>query len=1057
MTSCRLVASNMSQGINLVLNASCSHSGTIQWIEQFLKKKKDCATVEELRKSKSKQPRGELQCHCDPGSLLEVPSIRKHFHVQGNRVCSIKCYQSALQKLQQVMEKNKPREVSELLNMLKTTKALSEAEEKAVGTNERELQRTIQQETKLLDTSAGKSLIRDANILCSHYGAIQWIEKYLQSHRGFVSIAALNRARDESCRGKASCCKCDVAYIFDDLGSKTMLPFRIRAERVTLLPVYESGLEKLKAFLKRKGPQPIGTLLDMLKHDKVLTAEEEKKLGTNKKELAKTISKEPTVFTVVSSPGVVMLKGSEYEYNNQVAKVVKYTEKFLRTCQKCSAQVVLEEVVKSLRVACVSGVNSLKKLLASYPKCFQISKDGAVSLTRKRWQELDDEPLKKVDRSLDHPYSPMVSSVEGRLGHSSYTGFEFVENLLVRKGPLTVQEIFTHVQTSTSLGKTARRAFGRTPDELLSELSFLRGTFKIIPPYDIVVLCRTNQLESNRRTTGLGKVQEYLQDRRPLVNLLSFVAAERKASGKDENGLNHTVAHMDQIQDVGGVISPPTKAEQSKKKRKRSHEAETELEACNPHKKVKAKKQKKDKKHKKHKKRKRSHEEQRESASCKPIKKLKTSCSSPPASNTVQVDVLQTVSQWISACLPLCKSQISSAVGIECDHEWLMLRQFDGKVIATRFCGDVLSAAAAPPPPPSSVETNQVTATSRTETSHSTESEPELTSQGSGGEGSAAHGEIEDILWNTMFLFRNSSVVKVMYDVQRILPALSKEIHLRTENIFDVKIADQLIRRQSPKHPLPDRLPLHELCEVYGVNPPTEVEVSCSPLPSSKHQAVPSQTVGVTTRDVARLENMAVRVSTLMPHLLQKLIGKMTVEMLTEHNCIVEEVLHASKKSSFPSRRQGPGLQHGPHQEHYIVPRTNITKQATQRVKDVVDPQASKIPVQQCGSLQHKMVPYSTRDPRSELTASRTAIPDQVSSLVKDVDPQVSQASVPQYGPLQQRVAPYSTNDQRFHLPYPRPFIPEEAAHQIKYVGDPQPNQAKRPWYGPKQQKIVPD
>ncbi|XP_041459727.1 uncharacterized protein LOC121411212 [Lytechinus variegatus] len=885
-------------GVHPILDQSCCHSGVIGWIEQCLKEHSGWSTIDDMNKYKSQLCAGKQSCKCALGSLIMLPNIRKHFHVQGNYVFEKSYYRSGLQKMTDVLVRNGPTKINVLLKMLKDAGNLSETELRALGENEKALSDTICKEQQLfqpLSHSGRVHLKSGCRKPCRHKALIVWINSYLNKCNEWVSIEKLCEATSKIPNSE-NLCRCELSEVLHDEKQSFHVQGNDICSRSLFSSNYRSGIKKMEDFLKKKGPQPVGILLNMLKQCKVMTANEERVLGRNKKELAYTITREPSVFKFVSPPGVVMLRTSQHEDKNQVTKVLEYLEKYLRTCQKCYVKTLLKQVVRheSLSTGCISGVHSLRKLLAAHPERFLIHGDGSVSLTKRRRKALSDPPkshgIKRhgapevsVEQSVDEPGHARVpcSSTEDMNSSKSLNagdkninldsasickrteispdagksessrdfnrGLCFIEKLLENHGPMMLQDIHTSIVASSKLDKPARRILGRTPEELLSILLLQKDTFHVIPPSDLVVLCKTAQMKVNPWVTGLKKVEEYLKRSRHLDELVDFIRSnltvqERRVFGESKKKVNHTLALCkDRFLNSSGIIILRS-----------AHVPLSRVEGGVTKRKIKGK-------------------DNPECTEENTSKKRKTDPKFQTPRGSVVVHVVETAEEWALACSSLYESK-SSVVGIECDSKWFVLKQWDGKVIAAKIQRCVAQASS---------KSEQPVGQSRT---------PSKTG---------------DIFEQLSLLLTSSTILKVVYDVQKISSMLRDKMPLNIENVFDIKVANQLISRTSLSHWIPHPLSFTELCERYSIVPSAVVQVV-------------SQTVsGVDDQDVANLKNMAVLTCTLIPHFLRKMYRDLNVDLLTEHNCIVEELCNAWRKGpqSRLSSSRDPNISSAPEQE----------------------------------------------------------------------------------------------------------------------------------------------
>eukprot|EP00057_Strongylocentrotus_purpuratus_P001237 XP_001197170.1 PREDICTED: uncharacterized protein LOC756996 isoform X1 [Strongylocentrotus purpuratus] len=901
------------RGVHAVLDPSCCHSGIIGWIEQYLKEHAGWTSIDDMDKVRSELLTSKYSCQCAIRSLLMLPNIRKHFHMQGNTVYEKSYHQSGLQKVTDVLVRNGPQKVDDLLHMLKEAEHLSERELRALGDNKKDFAETISKEPQMFQplSQSGRVHLKAGSFKpCRHYVRIEWINRYLKERDEWVSIGEITAAISKIPTHDGEC-SCDISTILLD----DKLPFHVQGNQVMSQSLftsnYERGIKKIKVFLQKNGPQPVGILLNMLKHEKIMTANEEKVTGRNKKELAYTIAREPKIFKFASPPGIVMLRNTHHEGSNQVTKVVEYLEKYLRTSKTSFVKTLLNQVVRheSLSTGCISGMHSLRKLLAAYPDRFLIHGDGRVSLTKSRRMALSD-PAKScaTKRYGTSESASTLSTKDIRVGqsaeetaqtrvHSSFTGdiisskpldisdknnnldsitsnkqresfheacksessrdldrgLRFVEKLLESHGPMVLQDIHTSIVASHKLDRPTRRTLGRTPEELLSILLFQKDTFHVIPPSDLVVLHKTTQMRLNPWTTGLKKVEEYLTESRQLNRLVDFIrenltAKERQVFGHTKKKVKHTLAHYQDIfLNNSGTISLRSAHGQSSKgkrkmRKKRSSTLVNQSEGM---------------------------KDGEEMDDENPSKKPRMEPTFPTAAGPVVVHVVQTAEEWIQACHPLFEST-SSVVGIDCDSKWFVMRQWDGKVIATKIQKYVPMAS--PPSTETSASGSQELGVANSFGESST------TSQGPVEE-CRASSKTGDIFHQLLLLLTSTTILKVVFDVQRICAILCEKMPLRLDNVFDIKVANQLISCTS--HCIPDPPSFTELCEKYSVTPSAVVHVSCQ---------IPG---GVDASDVAIIKNMAVMTCTLIPHFLHKMFRDMKVELLTEHNCIVEELCKA--------------------------------------------------------------------------------------------------------------------------------------------------------------------
>ncbi|XP_030842366.1 uncharacterized protein LOC115917990 [Strongylocentrotus purpuratus] len=754
------------RGVHAVLDPSCCHSGIIGWIEQYLKEHAGWTSIDDMDKVRSELLTSKYSCQCAIRSLLMLPNIRKHFHVQGNTVYEKSYHQSGLQKVTDVLVRNGPQKVDDLLHMLKEAEHLSERELRALGDNKKDFAETISKEPQMFQplSQSGRVHLKAGSFKpCRHYVRTEWINRYLKERDEWVSIGEITAAISKIPTHDGEC-SCDISTILLD----DKLPFHVQGNQVMSQSLftsnYERGIKKIKVFLQKNGPQPVGILLNMLKHEKIMTANEEKVTGRNKKELAYTIAREPKIFKFASPPGIVMLRNTHHEGSNQVTKVVEYLEKYLRTSKTSFVKTLLNQVVRheSLSTGCISGMHSLRKLLAAYPDRFLIHGDGRVSLTKSRRMALSD-PAKScaTKRYGTSESASTLSTKDIRVGqsaeetaqtrvHSSFTGdiisskpldisdknnnldsitsnkqresfheacksessrdldrgLRFVEKLLESHGPMVLQDIHTSIVASHKLDRPTRRTLGRTPEELLSILLFQKDTFHVIPPSDLVVLHKTTQMRLNPWTN-------WSEESRGIF--------DRKSSTKSACGFHQG----------------------------------------------------------------------------KPYSKREASV-------------------------------------------WAYKEE--GTRSANSF------------------------------------GESSTTSQGPVEE-CRASSKTGDIFHQLLLLLTSTTILKVVFDVQRICAILCEKMPLRLDNVFDIKVANQLISCTS--HCIPDPPSFTELCEKYSVTPSAVVHVSCQ---------IPG---GVDASDVAIIKNMAVMTCTLIPHFLHKMFRDMKVELLTEHNCIVEELCKA--------------------------------------------------------------------------------------------------------------------------------------------------------------------
>ena len=441
-------------------------------------------------------------------------------------------------------------------------------------------------------------------------------------------------------------------------------------------------------------------------------------------------------------------KKANHEGSNQVTKVVEYLEKYLRTSKTSFVKTLLNQVVRheSLSTGCISGMHSLRKLLAAYPDRFLIHGDGRVSLTKSRRMALSD-PAKScaTKRYGTSESASTLSTKEIRVGqsaeetaqtrvHISFTedinssqpsdfrdknnnldssssnkqresfheasrsessrdldrGLRFVEKLLESHGPMVLQDIHTSIVASRKLDRPTRRILGRTPEELLSILLLKKDTFHVIAPSDLVVLHKTTQMRLNPWTTGLKKVEEYLTESHQLNQLVDFIrenltAKERQVFGDTKKKVKRTLAHYQDIfLNISEVISLRSALRPSSSKGKRKKRKKRSSSLVNQTKGMKDGEEMDDE---------------------NPSKKPKMEPTFPTAAGPVVVHVVQTAEEWIQACHPLFESA-SSVVGIDCDSKWFVMRQWEGKVIATEIQRNV------PPASPPSTETKLFSASS---------------------------------------------------------------------------------------------------------------------------------------------------------------------------------------------------------------------------------------------------------------------------------------------------------------------------------------------------------